>query len=97
MYHNELIVVAMRQPARRRQRPSPTSAATLRVSLVSFAAVELGLDHAHPALTGYLDFFSLLAGTAILAWLWRVAASADGAPARRQGRLSHQTPQRSPT
>jgi hypothetical protein len=34
----------------------------------------LDIGKAHPAWNGYFDFFSLLAGTLLLAWLWRVAA-----------------------
>jgi hypothetical protein len=32
------------------------------------------ITKAHPAWTGYFDFFSLAAATVLLAWLWRVAA-----------------------
>ncbi len=33
----------------------------------------LDIDKAHPAWTGYFDFFSLAAATLLLAWLWRTA------------------------
>lgn len=32
------------------------------------------IGNAHPAWTGYFDFFSLAAATVLLAWLWRIAA-----------------------
>ena len=48
------------------------------------------------AWAGYADFFSLLAGTAILAWLWRIAALADRGEAPRSSRRPVPTPQRSP-
>jgi hypothetical protein len=34
----------------------------------------LDIDKAHPLWEGYFDFFSLAAGTLLLAWLWRAAA-----------------------
>lgn len=34
----------------------------------------LDIGKAHPAWTGYFDFFTLAASTALLAWLWRSAA-----------------------
>jgi len=34
----------------------------------------LDIGKAHPAWTGYFDFFSLAAATVLLAWLWRTAA-----------------------
>jgi hypothetical protein len=34
----------------------------------------IDIDKAHPAWTGYFDFFSLAAATVLLAWLWRAAA-----------------------
>jgi hypothetical protein len=33
----------------------------------------LDIGGAHPAWTGYFDFFSLAAATVLLAWLWRTA------------------------
>jgi len=51
------------------------------VSTVQFALHTLNhlldIGKAHPAWTGYADFFSLLAGTAALAWVWRMAAKAE--------------------
>jgi len=32
------------------------------------------IGRAHPAWTGYFDFFSLFAATVLLAWLWRMAS-----------------------
>jgi hypothetical protein len=53
----------------------------LAVSTVQFALHTLNhlldIGKAHPAWTGYADFFSLLAGTAALAWVWRIAAKAE--------------------
>jgi hypothetical protein len=169
VHHAEHIVAAMNQPAQHPFAPSEVSAATLRISLAIFAAIDLGLAvfmavaphafyktigpfgasnphyvrdvatfyfavgialalavsrpswrapalaisaiqyaahslnhlidiaNAHPAWTGYFDFFSLLAGTVVLTWLWRVAASADREPAVQPGARPHPTPQRSPT
>jgi hypothetical protein len=34
----------------------------------------IDISNAHPAWTGYFDFFSLAAATVLLAWLWRTAA-----------------------
>ncbi len=34
----------------------------------------LDIAKAHPAWTGYFNFFSLAAATVLLAWLWREAA-----------------------
>jgi hypothetical protein len=33
----------------------------------------IDIGKAHPAWTGYFDFFSLAAATVLLAWLWRMA------------------------
>jgi hypothetical protein len=33
----------------------------------------IDIDKAHPAWTGYFDFFSLAVATVALAWLWRAA------------------------
>jgi hypothetical protein len=48
----------------------------------------LDIAKAHPAWSGYFDFFALAAGTLLLAWLWRAAAreakhSAPGAQPSR--------------
>ena len=57
-----------------------------RVPVLAIATVQFALhsvNHlfdigkAHPAWNGYFDFFSLLAGTLLLAWLWRAAARQD--------------------
>ncbi len=34
----------------------------------------IDIGSAHPAWNGYFDFFTLLAASALLAWLWRAAA-----------------------
>lgn len=39
------------------------------------------IDRAHPAWTGYFDFFTLAASTALLAWLLRVAVARAAAHA----------------
>jgi len=41
----------------------------------------LDIAKAHPAWTGYFDFVSLAAATALLAWLWRTAAMQARTPA----------------
>jgi hypothetical protein len=41
----------------------------------------LDIGKAHPAWTGYLDFFSLAAASLLLAWLWRVASLEARTPA----------------
>ena len=56
----------------------------------------IDIAKAHPAWAGYADFLSLLAGTAILAWLWRIAALADRGEAARSVPRPVPTPQRSP-
>jgi hypothetical protein len=40
----------------------------------------LDIDNAHPTWTGYFDFFSLAAATALLAWLLRLALAQARAP-----------------
>jgi hypothetical protein len=64
------LVVAMRQ-------------ASWRVPVLALLAAQyalhslnhlLDIGRAHPAWAGYFDFLSLLAATALLAWLWRTAA-----------------------
>jgi len=54
-----------------------------RVPVLALATMQYGLHslnhlldigRAHPAWTGYFDFVSLLAATALLGWLWRAAA-----------------------
>ena len=76
-------------------------APVLAISTIQFALHSLNhlvdIARAHPAWAGYADFFSLLAGTAILAWLWRIAALADRAEAPRSSPRPLPTPQRSPT
>lgn len=38
----------------------------------------IDIGNAHPAWTGYFDFFSLAAATVLLTWLWRRAAVEAG-------------------
>ena len=75
-------------------------APVLAVSTIQFALHSLNhlldIAKAHPAWAGYADFFSLLAGTAILAWLWRIAALADRGEAPQSAPRPLPTPQRSP-
>jgi hypothetical protein len=169
VHHIEHIVTAMSQPPQRSSVPPLPAASTLQVSLVVFAAVDLGLAffmaiaphaffkaigpfgasnshyvrdvatfyaaigialgvavsrpswrapalavstiqfalhsvnhlidiaNAHPEWTGYADFFSLLGGTAILAWLWRTAAAAERSGPSRSAPRPISTPQRSTT
>jgi hypothetical protein len=61
-----------------------------RVPALAVATVQYGLhsinhlfdiDIAHPEWTGYFDFFSLAAGTLVLAWLLRKAVACERAPA----------------
>jgi hypothetical protein len=59
------------------------------LALATFQFALHSLNHlfdigkAHPAWTGYFDFFSLFAATVALAWLWRMASSeAAGATTR---------------
>jgi hypothetical protein len=56
---------------------------TWRVPVLALATFQFALhslNHlfdigkAHPAWTGYFDFFSLFAATVLLAWLWRMAS-----------------------
>jgi hypothetical protein len=76
-------------------------APALAVSTIQFALHSLNhlldIARAHPVWVGYVDFFSLLTGTAMLAWLWRVAAMAERSTREPAGPTSHPTPQRSLT
>jgi hypothetical protein len=54
-----------------------------RVPVLAIATVQFGLhtvnhlvdaSSAHPQWTGWFDFVSLLAGTVLIAWMWRTAA-----------------------
>jgi hypothetical protein len=51
------------------------------LALATFQFALHSLNHlfdigkAHPAWTGYFDFFSLFAATVLLAWLWRMAST----------------------
>jgi hypothetical protein len=65
-----------------------------RVPVLAVTTIQYGLhsvNHlvdigkAHPAWNGYLDFFSLAAGTLLLAWLWRAAAQEERSSAGVRG------------
>jgi hypothetical protein len=58
-----------------------------RVPVIAISTIQFGLhtvnhlvdaSSAHPQWTGWFDFLSLLAGTMLLAWMWRFAAREDG-------------------
>jgi hypothetical protein len=79
------------------------------LALATFQFALHSLNHlfdigkAHPAWTGYFDFFSLFAATVLLAWLWRmasaeaaVATTRPATPAGAEASLSP-TPGRSTT
>jgi hypothetical protein len=97
-------VVAIRRPSWR--------VPVLAISTVQFAlhTVNHVVDatSAHPQWTGWFDFVSLLATTALLAWMWRTASGKaakpgphDGRHGRPAARASFSSPspkaQRSPT
>ncbi len=63
-----------------------------RVPLLAVTTVQFGLhtvnhlvdaSSAHPRWTGWFDFVSLLAGTLLIAWMWRAAARREAAGHRR--------------
>jgi len=77
-----------------------------RVPALAVSAIQFGLhslNHlldiggAHPAWVGYLDFFSLIASTAMLGWLWRISAIAGQAKQEPPVPRPHPTSQRSLT
>jgi hypothetical protein len=76
-------------------------APVLAVSTLQFALHSLNhlidIARAHPAWAGYLDFFSLLAGTVILGRLWHLAEGAERGAASASPATPLPTPQRSPT
>ncbi len=88
-----------------------------RTPVLAISTIQFGLhtvnhlldaSSAHPQWTGWFDFASLLAGTLLLAWMWRSAAraetrasggprsgrprGADGAPGASPARTSVSTP-----
>ncbi len=71
------VLVAIRRPSWR--------VPVLAISTVQFALHTVNhlvdASSAHPRWTGWFDFLSLLASTALLAWMWRFAARDAGAPA----------------
>lgn len=76
------LLVAVRKPSWR--------VPVLAVTTIQFALHSLNhlldIGKAHPGWTGYSDFFSLAAATALLAWLLTLAlAEARAAPTRQQG------------
>lgn len=76
-------------------------APALAISTIQFGLHSLNhlldIGKAHPAWVGYFDFFSLLAATVMLGWLWRISATAGRAEPRSPGPLPHPTTQRSLT
>jgi hypothetical protein len=65
-----------------------------RVPVIAISTVQFGLhtvnhlvdaSSAHPRWTGWFDFVSLLASTALLAWMWRSAARAESRAAPGPG------------
>jgi hypothetical protein len=69
------------------------------LALATFQFALHSLNHlfdigkAHPAWTGYFDFFSLFAATVALAWLWRMASTeAAGATIRAAAPAGAETP-----
>ena len=57
-----------------------------RIPVLAISTIQFGLhtvnhlldaSSAHPQWTGWFDFASLLAGTSLLAWMWRSAARAE--------------------
>lgn len=65
-----VLVVAIRQAS---WRVPMLALITIQYALHSLNHL-LDIGRAHPAWTGYVNFLSLLAATAMLAWLWRSAA-----------------------
>jgi hypothetical protein len=62
--------------------------------VIAISTVQFGLhtvnhlvdaSSAHPRWTGWFDFVSLLASTALLAWMWRSAARAESRAAPGPG------------
>jgi hypothetical protein len=71
------LVLSLRRPSWR----APVLAlTTIQYALHSLNHL-LDIGHAHPAWTGYFDFFSLAAATVVLAWLWRAASLEAALPA----------------
>ena len=64
------LLVAVR---RRTWRVPVLALATFQFALHSLNHL-LDIGKAHPAWTGYFDFFTLAAATVMLAWLWRAAS-----------------------
>jgi hypothetical protein len=64
------LVLAIQRPA---WRVPVLALATFQFALHSLNHL-FDIGRAHPAWTGYFDFFSLFAATVLLAWLWRMAS-----------------------
>lgn len=78
--YNAAIGAGLLVAVRRRSWRVPLLAiTTLQFALHSFNHL-IDIDAAHPTWNGYFDFFSLAVGTAVLAWLWRLAAQAQRDP-----------------
>lgn len=78
------LLVAVRRPS---WRVPVLTLTTLQFALHSVNHL-VDIGRAHPAWTGYFDFFSLAAATLVLAWLLRVALVEEG--------NSHPTPEGDP-
>lgn len=70
------LLVAVRRPS---WRVPVLALTTLQFALHSINHL-VDIGHAHPAWTGYFDFFSLAAATLLLAWLLRAALVEEGTP-----------------
>lgn len=85
-------VVAIRRPSWR--------VPLLAVTTVQFALHTVNhlfdASSAHPRWTGWFDFVSLLAGTLLIAWMWRAAARRE-AGGRRRGPTSRERASVSPS
>jgi hypothetical protein len=70
------------------QRRASWRVPVLAITTVQFALHSvnhlLDIGKAHPRWAGYFDFFSLLAATLLLAWLWRIALEQDRHERRAQ-------------
>jgi hypothetical protein len=72
------LLVALRRPS---WRIPVLALCTIQFALHSFNHL-LDIGDSHPAWTGYFDFISLAAATALLAWLWRIASLGGVGPIR---------------
>lgn len=88
--YNAAIAAGLLVAVRRRSWRVPLLAVvTLQFALHSVNHL-LDIDAAHPSWNGYFDFFSLAIGTALIAWLWRLAARVSDDFARVEQQSSAQ-------